>query len=268
MTAFLHHYTPTSPPTHSARHYNSDLSFWLSVDPMVDKYPSTSPYTYCGNNPVRLVDLDGREVRLIGQHCKEAFRNMQQATNLKLSMGKFGLITAQGEAISEAVELLLEAINSRSVCAVIVCVEDGSAGSYMGTTYNKEKRTAVSINNVNVKKMSKIEKKENAPTGSGIIHEVTEGYCAGIIAIDTKHDIMAAVVHQTEPPTPLPIPNTQQYFKLNSNTWSPDNPKEYKKYHRAHKSASLAPNEMSSAQKMNYKNPSLHYLINKYFPAW
>ncbi|MBQ7551291.1 MAG: hypothetical protein IJT04_07175, partial [Bacteroidales bacterium] len=49
-----------SPP--SARHYHPTLSIWLSVDPMADKYPSTSPYTYCGNNPVRLVDKDGREV--------------------------------------------------------------------------------------------------------------------------------------------------------------------------------------------------------------
>ena len=41
------------------RHYNSDLSIWLSVDPMSDKYPSTSPYTYCGNNPVVLKDPNG-----------------------------------------------------------------------------------------------------------------------------------------------------------------------------------------------------------------
>ncbi|MDD6583065.1 MAG: SpvB/TcaC N-terminal domain-containing protein [Bacteroidales bacterium] len=45
-----------------ARYYNSDLSIWLSVDPMADKYPGLSPYTYCANNPVRLVDEDGREV--------------------------------------------------------------------------------------------------------------------------------------------------------------------------------------------------------------
>ncbi|MBP5710502.1 MAG: hypothetical protein J6W84_05950 [Bacteroidales bacterium] len=43
--------------------YNSDLSIWLSVDPMVDKYPNLSPYTYCAGNPVRLVDEDGNIVR-------------------------------------------------------------------------------------------------------------------------------------------------------------------------------------------------------------
>jgi len=42
-----------------SRYYSSDLSIWLSVDPMVDKYPSFSPYTYCANNPVKLVDPEG-----------------------------------------------------------------------------------------------------------------------------------------------------------------------------------------------------------------
>ena len=42
-----------------ARYYTSDLSVWLSVDPMAAKYPSLSPYVYCANNPVKLVDIDG-----------------------------------------------------------------------------------------------------------------------------------------------------------------------------------------------------------------
>ena len=39
--------------------YYSDLSVWLSVDPMSGKYPSTSPYAYCRNNPIVLYDPDG-----------------------------------------------------------------------------------------------------------------------------------------------------------------------------------------------------------------
>ena len=45
-----------------SRYYSSDLSIWLSVDPMSDKYPSFSPYVYCANNPVKLVDPNGEEV--------------------------------------------------------------------------------------------------------------------------------------------------------------------------------------------------------------
>jgi len=45
-----------------SRYYSSDLSIWLSVDPMSDKYPSFSPYTYCANNPIKLVDPNGEEI--------------------------------------------------------------------------------------------------------------------------------------------------------------------------------------------------------------
>ena len=45
-----------------ARYYSSDLSVWLSVDPMADKYPSLSSYTYCANNPVKLVDPNGEDI--------------------------------------------------------------------------------------------------------------------------------------------------------------------------------------------------------------
>ena len=48
-----------------ARYYSSDLSIWLSVDPMSDKYPGLSPYVYCANNPVKLVDPKGEDVVIL-----------------------------------------------------------------------------------------------------------------------------------------------------------------------------------------------------------
>ena len=45
-----------------SRYYSSDLSIWLSVDPMSAKYPSLSPYTYCADNPVKLVDPNGEDI--------------------------------------------------------------------------------------------------------------------------------------------------------------------------------------------------------------
>ena len=47
-----------------SRYYSSDLSIWLSVDPMSDKYPSLSPYVYCANNPIKLVDPNGEEIEV------------------------------------------------------------------------------------------------------------------------------------------------------------------------------------------------------------
>ncbi len=45
-----------------ARYMDHELmTMWLSVDPMVDKYPSISPYAYCAWNPVKLVDPNGED---------------------------------------------------------------------------------------------------------------------------------------------------------------------------------------------------------------
>ncbi len=42
-----------------ARYYHSDLSIWLSVDPMAEERPSLSPYSYCQNNPIIRTDPTG-----------------------------------------------------------------------------------------------------------------------------------------------------------------------------------------------------------------
>ncbi|MBR4135617.1 MAG: hypothetical protein IKU03_04305, partial [Bacteroidales bacterium] len=52
-----------------SRYYSSDLSIWLSVDPMSDKYASLSPYNYCANNPVKLVDPNGEEIYVGEDYC-------------------------------------------------------------------------------------------------------------------------------------------------------------------------------------------------------
>ena len=44
-----------------SRYYSSDLSVWLSVDPMSGKYPHQSNYAYCSNNPIKVVDPDGED---------------------------------------------------------------------------------------------------------------------------------------------------------------------------------------------------------------
>ncbi len=46
------------------RYYDSRIGRWLSVDPLADKYAGWSPYNYVMNNPLILIDPDGREVRV------------------------------------------------------------------------------------------------------------------------------------------------------------------------------------------------------------
>ena len=46
---------------YGARQYYSALPVWDRVDPLAEKYYSISPYVYCANNPVNLIDLIGEE---------------------------------------------------------------------------------------------------------------------------------------------------------------------------------------------------------------
>ena len=79
-----------------ARYYNSDLSIWLSVDPMSDKYPHTSPYVYCADNPVKLMDPDGKEwevnesgyVRQVGDKDNHTLYAVKGATEVSFGERK------------------------------------------------------------------------------------------------------------------------------------------------------------------------------------
>lgn len=46
----------------AGRIYDGRLGRWLSVDPLFTKFPSNSPYIFCLNSPLFLIDPDGREV--------------------------------------------------------------------------------------------------------------------------------------------------------------------------------------------------------------
>ncbi len=45
-----------------ARQYSPSLGCFTSIDPLSEKYYSISPYAYCNNNPVNLVDPEGRDI--------------------------------------------------------------------------------------------------------------------------------------------------------------------------------------------------------------
>lgn len=47
---------------YGARYYDPSVSTWLSVDPLAEKYAAFNPYNFTMNNPVILVDPDGRSV--------------------------------------------------------------------------------------------------------------------------------------------------------------------------------------------------------------
>jgi hypothetical protein len=41
--------------------YDPYLGRWLNTDPLAEKFPDQSPYSYSFNSPIRFADPDGKE---------------------------------------------------------------------------------------------------------------------------------------------------------------------------------------------------------------
>ena len=60
-----------------ARIYDSRLGRWLSLDPLMTKYASLTPYNFCANNPVIFIDPDGKKI--VDSKKREVFVTIQKA---------------------------------------------------------------------------------------------------------------------------------------------------------------------------------------------
>ena len=60
---------------YGARQYSAEFCQWMQVDPLSEKYYSSSPYGFCAGNPLRYVDPDGREVKGITKQDAQNFRD-------------------------------------------------------------------------------------------------------------------------------------------------------------------------------------------------
>ena len=56
---------------YGARQYSAEFCQWLQVDPLAESFSSISPYAFVANNPILLVDPDGRYPRWNGKYGDE-----------------------------------------------------------------------------------------------------------------------------------------------------------------------------------------------------
>ena len=64
---------------YGARTYDPTLGRWMSQDPMQDRFPWVSPYSYCINDPVNAIDPDGRKIEWVdSEHSDEVYGRVQE----------------------------------------------------------------------------------------------------------------------------------------------------------------------------------------------
>ncbi len=62
----------TSNYDYGFRIYNSGLARFLSVDPLKNSYAGWSPYPFAMNSPIAAIDLDGKEILVVGDDAHQA----------------------------------------------------------------------------------------------------------------------------------------------------------------------------------------------------
>ena len=176
-----------------SRYYSSDLSIWLSVDPMSDKYASLSPYTYCANNPVKLVDPNGEEVWIIGDDVDGALNQLQNQTGLKLSISDDGQLSYKGEIKTEIDKMIANAIDDENITVNMIAnisntfgdVTTEVGGGYMGNTY--EDGHVCTDQFVSTSLLADFDLSVgDAKTGLTMVHELAESYYGGQMALQRK----------------------------------------------------------------------------------
>jgi RHS repeat-associated protein len=192
-----------------SRYYSSDLSIWLSVDPMSDKYPSLSPYTYCADNPVKLVDPNGEEVSVFGNsENKNTIINSLNAhfDNITVGYDKENpnkLVIVKGTAQTEDELALAKAITDTKIDVNLNLVdgrkigyhtstgddlEIEGAGAFLGNyiSYSSGTQTKENIAKVHtlqclsVSELKSLYKEKD--WGQLINHEITESFQGGVIS--------------------------------------------------------------------------------------
>ena len=68
---------------YGARRYDAATCRFTTMDPLAEKYYSTSPYAYCVNNPVKFIDPDGKIVVVLDENAKRNIMNTLSAAEAK-----------------------------------------------------------------------------------------------------------------------------------------------------------------------------------------
>lgn len=77
-----------------ARIYDDRLGRWLSLDPLMIKYPYLSPFNFVANSPLMFIDPNGKEIKISGsqEFVTKAFSQLQSLTSNQLVLLSTGVV--------------------------------------------------------------------------------------------------------------------------------------------------------------------------------
>jgi hypothetical protein len=170
----------------------------LSVDPEAARYYWITPYAYVANNPIRLVDPNGREVIITGDAANAATGKLSTNNITVTRDAETGRLSVSGKAGNRDERLLVKAINDDKVTVNLTANKSDvigkddkgrnlltKGGSFMGNTLGRDENgKAVSASANQYVSMDALNRNfDTEDHGAVITHEITEAHQGGLISI-------------------------------------------------------------------------------------
>lgn len=181
----------------TARMHDPLLARFHTIDPLFEKYQGNSPWSHCAANPLSHIDPDGCELILRGPHNVEVFDKLKEITEgIKLKLEDDGRLSYElitDAKINRYANCLIEIIENKDISVSVVAQnildfpegEYSVGGSYLGNTYNENTQNVTTTQFVVPFILNKIDNATDT-NGVALMHEITESYAGGEIALKTK----------------------------------------------------------------------------------
>ena len=125
---------------YGARYMNPVTSLWYGVDPLAEKYVSTGSYVYCIDNPIRLIDPDGRKVKADVNSQKNIYNILTKEDAKYVKFDKNGILDVHSlqklDSKSDIIQAIKTLANSDITYSFEVKSEDDHGKKFKDGDFN------------------------------------------------------------------------------------------------------------------------------------
>ena len=125
---------------YGARYMNPRTRLWYGVDPLAEKYVSTGSYVYCIDNPIRLIDPDGRKVKADVNSQKNIYNILTKEDAKYVKFDKNGILDVHSlqklDSKSDIIQAIKTLANSDITYSFEVKSEDDHGKKFKDGDFN------------------------------------------------------------------------------------------------------------------------------------